>query len=88
VYVLRLSEVKHRFAALMSAALLLRKARPRAGGFAHDAYFNHTDSTSRHHRHYIALYRTTLKRIILMSSWTGPVAPGDALLDRRATTQP
>ena len=26
--------------------------------FALDAYFNHTDSTSRHHRHSIALYRT------------------------------
>jgi hypothetical protein len=46
-------------AAQVSVALLLRKALPRAGGFAHDAYFNHTDSTSRHHRHCIALHRTT-----------------------------
>jgi hypothetical protein len=82
-------------AAQLSVSLLLpptvlRKARPRAAGFAHDAYFNHTDSTSRHHRHSIALYRTNSNGvwIILMSPWTGPAAPGDVLLERRTATQP
>lgn len=34
----------------------LRKARPRAGGFAHDAYFNHTDSTLSNNQRCVARY--------------------------------